>query len=151
VLLTLGVFFVGRSEARSVTRCRTNLLCMCSLKLARNFAFASWISCSLCSSNWSCSSAGNVSQVSSMILLGETLELSLESAIEGRSDRSICAFPRGVTRKCVSADPDANHCVENRRRCSLHRCGRSTTRGRMVHDLAQGSGFLPDGSDGSHL
>jgi hypothetical protein len=61
---------VGRSEAGSVARCRTTLLFMSTLKLAKNFAFASWISCSLCSSNWSCSSAGKVSQVSSIMLLG---------------------------------------------------------------------------------
>jgi hypothetical protein len=73
-----------------------------------------------------------------MILLGETSELSLEPAIEGRFDRSICDFPSGVTKKCVGADPGANHCVENRRRCSLHRRGWSTARGRTVHDLAQG-------------
>jgi hypothetical protein len=36
----------------------------------------------------------------------------------------------------VGADPDANHCVENQRRCSLDRRGRSTARGWMVHDLA---------------
>jgi hypothetical protein len=83
VLLTLGVSVMGRSEARSVARCRTTLLFLSTLKLARNFAFASWVSCSLCSSNWSYSSADKVSQVGSMILLGETSELSLEPAIEG--------------------------------------------------------------------
>jgi hypothetical protein len=70
VLLTSGVVVVGRSEARSIARCRTTLLFLSTLKLARNFIFASWISCSLCSSNWSCLSAGKVSQVGSMILLG---------------------------------------------------------------------------------
>jgi hypothetical protein len=73
-----------------------------------------------------------------MILLGETLELSLEPTIEGRSDGSICVVPSGVTKKCVDADPGANHCVENRRRCSLHMCGRSAARGRTVRDLEQG-------------
>jgi hypothetical protein len=34
-------------------------------------------------------------------IAGETSELSLESAIEGRSDRSICAFPSGVAKKSV--------------------------------------------------
>jgi hypothetical protein len=51
VLLTLGVSVMGRSEARSIVRCRTTLSFLYTLKLARNFAFASWISCSLCSSN----------------------------------------------------------------------------------------------------
>jgi hypothetical protein len=138
VSLTSEVFVVGRSAARSVARCRTTLLFLSTLKLARNFAFASWISCSLCSSNWTCSSAGKVSQVGSMILLGETLELSLEPAIKGRSDGSICAIPSGVAKKCIGADPGANHYVENRRRCSLHRHERSVTRGWTVHDLEQG-------------
>jgi hypothetical protein len=70
VLHTSGVVVVGRSEARSIACCRTTLLFLSTLKLARNLAFASWISCSLCSSNWSCSSADKVSQVGSMILLG---------------------------------------------------------------------------------
>jgi hypothetical protein len=121
VLLTSGVFVVGRSTTRSIAHCRTTLLFLSTLKLARNFVFASWISCSLCSSNWSCSSAGRVSQVGSMILLGETLELSLEPTIEGRSDGPISDLPIGVAKKCVGADLGANHCVENRRRCSLHR------------------------------
>jgi hypothetical protein len=86
-----------------------------------------------------------------MILLGETSELSLEPAIEGRSDGSICVVPIKVAKKCVGADPGANHCAENRRRCSLHRLGRSVARGRMVHDLAQGSGSLPDKLDGPLL
>jgi hypothetical protein len=57
----------------------------------------------ICSSNWSCSSAGNVSQVGSMMLLGETSELSLEPAIEGRFDRSRCTVPSGVAKKYVDA------------------------------------------------
>jgi hypothetical protein len=83
VLLTLGVIVVGQSEARSVACCRTTLLFLSTLKLARNFAFASWISCSLRSSNRSCSSVGKVSHVGVMILLVETSELSFEPAIEG--------------------------------------------------------------------
>jgi hypothetical protein len=83
-----------------------------------------------------------------MILLGETSELSLEPAIEGRSDGSIYVVPSRVAKKCVGADPGANHCAENRRRCSLHRRGRSVARGRTVRDLAQGSGSLPDEPDG---
>jgi hypothetical protein len=51
----------------------------------------------------------------------------------------------------VGADLGAYHCVENMRRCSLHRRGRSAARGRTVRDLAQGSGSLPDRSDGPHL
>jgi hypothetical protein len=54
-----------------------------------------------------------------MILLGETSELSLEPAIEGRSNRSICDFSSGVAKKYVGADSGANHCVENRWQCSL--------------------------------
>jgi hypothetical protein len=87
--LTLGVAAVGKSEGRSVARCRTTLLFLSTLKLARNFAFASWISCSLCSSNWSCSSACKVSQVDSIILPVETSELSFEPAIKCRFDRSV--------------------------------------------------------------
>jgi hypothetical protein len=97
----LGISGVGRSEAGSVARCRTTLLFLSTLKLAKNFAFASWISCSLCSSNWSCSLAGRVSQVGSIMLLGETLELSLEPAIEGRFDRSRYVVPSGVAKKYV--------------------------------------------------
>jgi hypothetical protein len=66
----IGDIRCGRSEAGPVARCRTTLLFLSTLKLTRNFAFASWISCSLCSSNWSCSSAGKVFQVGSIILLG---------------------------------------------------------------------------------
>jgi hypothetical protein len=86
-----------------------------------------------------------------MILLGETSELSLEPAIEGRSNESICAVPSGVAKKCVGADSGANHYNENRRRCSLHRHGRSTTRGRTVRDLELGKGSLPDRPDGPSL
>jgi hypothetical protein len=127
VLLTLGVAVVGRSTARSVTRCRTTLLFLSTLKLARNFAFASWISCFLCSSNWSCLSTNKVSHVGSMILPVEMSELSFKPTIEGRSDRSVRDVPNGVAKKCVGDDPDANHCVENRRQCSLWRRGRSAT------------------------
>jgi hypothetical protein len=103
VLLTSGVIVVGRSEARSVARCRTTLLFLSTLKSARNFAFASWISCSWRSSNMSCSSVGKVSHVGVIILLVETSELSFELAIEGRFDRSICFFPSGVAKKYVDA------------------------------------------------
>jgi hypothetical protein len=96
VLLTLGVFVVGRSEARSVAHCRTTLLFLSTLKSARNFAFASWISCS---STKSFPSVGKVSHVGSMILLVETSQLSFESAIEDRSDRSICVVPQWSCQK----------------------------------------------------
>jgi hypothetical protein len=121
VLLTLGISGVGRSEAGSVARCRTTLLFLSTLKFSRNFAFASWISSSLCSSNWSCSSAGKVSQVDSIILLWEMSELSLEPAIEGRFDESICVFPSGVAKKCVCAFLGRQSLRGSRRRCSLHR------------------------------
>jgi hypothetical protein len=160
VLLTLGIIVVGRSEARSVARCRTTLLFLSTLKLAKNFAFASWIICSLCSSNWSCSSAGKVSQVGSMMLLGEISELSLEPAIEDRFDASIFVFPSGVTKKYVdtfleapitSKEPAAVLSGQARtvrgtgsdgprpgarRWCSLVRRGRSAAQGRTVRDLA---------------
>ena len=64
---------------------RTTLLFLSTLKSARNFAFASRISCSLRSSNRRHSSAGKVSHVGVMILLVETSKLSFEQAIEGRS------------------------------------------------------------------
>jgi hypothetical protein len=99
----LGVIVVGRSEARSVARCRTTLLFLSTLKSARNFAFYSWISCSWRSSNRSCSSVGKVSHVGVMILLVETSELAFEPAIEGRFDASIFAIPSGVAKKYVDA------------------------------------------------
>jgi hypothetical protein len=128
---------VGRSEARSIAHCRTTLLLLSTLKLARNFAFASWISCSLCPSNWSCSSVDKISQVGSMILLVEMSELYFELAIEDRSDRSVRDFSSGAAKKCDGADPGANHCGENWRRCSLRRHGWSAARGRTIRDLAQ--------------
>jgi hypothetical protein len=153
---------VGRSEAGSVARCRTTLLFLSTLKLAKNFAFASWIICSLCSSNWSCSSAGKVSQVGSMMFLEEISELSLEPAIEGRFDESIFVFPGGVAKKYVDAFLERQTLNKNRggalctgadgphagagqsaawceaQRCSLHRGGRSARRGRTVRGLVQG-------------
>jgi hypothetical protein len=86
-----------------------------------------------------------------MMLLVETSELSFEPAIEGRSDRSARDVPSGVAKKCVGVDLGANHCDENRLRCSLRRCGRSTAKGRTVRDLAQRLGFLPDEPDGPIL
>jgi hypothetical protein len=105
---------VGWSEAGSVARCRTTLLFLSTLKLAKNFAFASWIIRSLCSSNWSCSSADKVSQVGSMMLLGEISELSLEPAIEGRFDEPRCVFPCGVAKKYVDAFSERQTLNKNR-------------------------------------
>jgi hypothetical protein len=139
---------VGRSEAGSVARCRTTLLFLSTLKLAKKFAFASWIICSLCSSNWSCSSAGKAFQVGSMMLLGEISELSLEPAIEGRFDASIFVFPSRVTKKYVDTFLEAPITQKNQRRCSLVRRGRSAAQGRTVRDLARGGGALWSGVDG---
>jgi hypothetical protein len=76
---------------------------------------------------------------------GETLELSFETAIESRSDRSSRDVPSGVAKKCVGADLDVNHCDEYQRRCSLRRRGRSMTEGRTVRNLTQELWFLPSG------
>jgi hypothetical protein len=119
----------------------------------------------LCSSNWSCSSAGNVSQVGSMMLLGEISELSLEPAIEGRFDRYKYVVPSGVAKKYVDAFLEAPITSKEpvavlsgqawtvrsigpdgprpgvRRRCSLVRRGRSVAQGRTVRDLVQELGF----------
>ena len=116
---------MGRSEAGSVAHCQTTLLFLSTLKLARNFALASRISCSLCSSKWSCSSAGKVSQVGSIMLLGETSELSLEPAIEGRFDGSRCVFPSGVAKKYVDTFLGRQSLNTNQRWCSLRKGGRS--------------------------
>jgi hypothetical protein len=72
------------------------------------------------------------------MLLGETSELSLEPAIEGRFDESICVVPSGVAKKYVDTFFGRQTLKKNRWRCSLHRRGRSATRGRTVRDLAQG-------------
>ena len=138
MLLTLGVIVVGQSEARSIARRRTTLLFLSTLKSARNFSFAYWISCSWRSSNRSCSSTSKVSHVSVMILLVETSELSFEPAIEGRFDRSICVVPSGVAKKYVDAFLERQILKKNRQWCSLVRRGRSAAKGRTVRDLAQG-------------
>jgi hypothetical protein len=52
---------------------------------------------------------------------------------------------------CIDVDLGVNHCNENRRRCSLRRRGQSTTRDRMVCDLAQRLGFLPHEPDSLRL
>jgi hypothetical protein len=156
---------VGWSEAGSVARCRTTLLFLSTLKLAKNFAFASWIIRSLCSSNWSCSSAGKVSQVGSMMLLGEISELSLEPAIEGRFDKLRYVFPSGVAKKYVDAFSERQTLNKNRggalctgadgpragagrsaawceaRWCSLRKGGLSAAWGRTVRGLVRGWDF----------
>jgi hypothetical protein len=129
---------VGRSEAGSVARCWTTLLFLSTLKLAKNFAFASWISCSLCSSNWSYSSSDKVSQVGSIMLLEETSELSLEPTIEGRFDGSRYVVPSGVAKKYVDTFLGQQTLNTNQRWCSLHRGGRSARRGQMVRGLVRG-------------
>jgi hypothetical protein len=86
-----------------------------------------------------------------MMFLGETSELSFESAIEGQSERSSRDVPSGVTKKCVDADLSANQCDEYRRQCSLQKGGQFVARDRMVRDLAQRLEFLPDEPDGPHL
>jgi hypothetical protein len=69
---------------------------------------------------------------------GETSELSLEPAIEGRFDGSRRVVPSGVAKKYVDAFFGRQTLNKNRRRCSLHRRGRSAAKGRTVRDLAQG-------------
>jgi hypothetical protein len=134
VLLTLGISGVGQNEAGSIARCRTTFLFLFTLKLAKNLAFASWISCSWRSSNRSCSLAGKVSYVGVMILLVETSELSFEPAIEGRFDRSICVVPSGVAKKYVAAFSERQTLNKNRGGAlwsgadgPRHRAGRSAT------------------------
>jgi hypothetical protein len=100
---------VGWSKAKSVALCRTTLLFLSTLKLAKNFAFVFLINRSWCSSNSSYSSAVKVSQVGFMMLLVEMSELSFEPTIKGQSDRFARGVPSGVTKKCVGADPGANH------------------------------------------
>jgi hypothetical protein len=49
-----------------------------------------------------------------MMLLGETSELSLEPAIEGRFDRSKYVFPSGVAKKYVDAFSEHQTLNKNR-------------------------------------
>jgi hypothetical protein len=49
-----------------------------------------------------------------MMLLGETSELSLEPAIEGRFDRSKYVFPSGVAKKYVDAFSERQTLSKNR-------------------------------------
>jgi hypothetical protein len=72
------------------------------------------------------------------MLLGETSELSLEPAIEGRFDGSRCVVPSGVAKKYVDTFLGRQSLNTNQRRCSLHRGGRSTARGRTVRGLVRG-------------
>jgi hypothetical protein len=71
--------------------------------------------------------------------------------MEALGDDAMGSESKDPSDDSVGADPGANHCVENRRRCSLHRRGRSVARSRTVRDLVQGSGSLPDGSDGPRV
>jgi hypothetical protein len=64
-------------------------------------------------------------QVGSMMLLGETLELSLELAIEGRFDGSRCVVPSVVVKKYVDTLLGRQLLNTNQRQCSLNRGGRS--------------------------
>jgi hypothetical protein len=77
-----------------------------------------------------------VSQVGSMMLLGEISELSLEPAIEGRFDDSVFVFSSGVAKKYVDAFLERQILKKNRRQCSLVRRGLSAAQSRTVHDLA---------------
>ena len=86
-------------------------------------------------------SSDNVSQVGSMMLLGEISELSLEPAIEGRFDASIFVVPSGVAKKYVDAFSERQILKKNRQRCSLVRRRRSAAWSRTVRDLAQELGF----------
>ena len=77
-------------------------------------------------------------QVGSIMLLGETSELSLEPPIEGRFDGSRCVFPSGVAKKYVDIFLGHQSLNTNQWQCSLHRGGRSARRGRTVRGLMQG-------------
>jgi hypothetical protein len=48
----------------------------------------------------------------------------------------------GLVDTSVGADPGTNHCVENLRWCSLHRRGRSASRGQTVHACAGAAEFV---------
>jgi hypothetical protein len=133
----LGVVVEGRSEARSIARCRMTLLFLSTLKLARNFAFASWISCYLCSSNCNCSSVVKVSQVGSMILLGRRQSYPLNRPFRTDLMSLYVLSPAKSPKVCWCLFRHQSLC-ENRRRCSPHRRGRSAARGRTVHDLGKG-------------
>jgi hypothetical protein len=145
--LTLGVATVGRTEARSIAHFRTTLLFMSTLKFFEvvqelRLSFLDQLLLVLLKFLLFFSLQGFLSRLDDVV--GEALELSFEPAIEGRSERSLREVPIGVAKKCVGAEPDANHRDENRRRCSLRRHGRSAARGRTFRDLAQGLVFLPD-------
>jgi hypothetical protein len=86
-------------------------------------------------------STDKVSQVGSIMLLGETSELPLEPAIEGRFDRSRCVVPSGVAKKYVDTFLGCQSLNTNQRWCSLHRGEWSTGRGRMVRGLSTRLGF----------
>jgi hypothetical protein len=76
ILELVGVTYIGgiRSRLERSQTCHplsNDFVVPDTLKSARNFAFASWISCSWRSSNRSCSSVGKVSYIGLMILLVE--------------------------------------------------------------------------------
>jgi hypothetical protein len=77
-----------------------------------------------------------------MMLLGETLELSFELAVEGQSNRYLHDVPSRVAKKCVDVDMGTNHCDVYRWRCSLRQHEWSMVEGQMVRDQAQELGFL---------
>jgi hypothetical protein len=110
-----GVVVAGRSEARSVTRCQTTLWFLSTLKLVRNFACASLITYSLCSSNSCWSSTDRVSIVGLMMLFGETSELSFELTI-GTIWYSMWFLQRSREKVCCRRS-DVNHYEVYRRRC----------------------------------
>jgi hypothetical protein len=150
VSLTLGVAAVGRSESRSIACCRTTLLFLSTLKLARNFAFASLISCSVCSSNSSCSSAGKVSQVGSMILLGRRqsypLNQPLRADLIGLYASSPTELPKSVLAPIRT--PITPMRIGGGALCA------SANGPRPAPDSPRpstGAGFLPDEPDGTRL
>jgi hypothetical protein len=82
------------------------------------------------------------------MLLGETLELSLEPAIEGRFDRSKYVLPSRVAKKYVDTFSERQTLNKNRGGALWSGAdgprpgaGRSAAWGRTVCDLAQGLGF----------
>jgi hypothetical protein len=144
VLLTLGVIVVGWSEARSVAHCRTTLLFLFTLKSARNFAFASWISCSWRSSNRSCSSIGKVSHVSVMILLVETSSYPLNRPLRADLMRLYSLSPAESPKSMLTPFWSATH--------STRTVAVPFAQGRMVYTQGPDGprpgprlGLLPDG------
>jgi hypothetical protein len=134
----IGDIWCGSKRSRIRRPLSDDLVVPVHFEVGQELCFCLLISCSLCSSNWSCSSAGKVSQVGSIMLLGKTSKLSLEPAIEGRFDGSRYVVPSGVARKYVDTFLGHQTLNTNQRRCSLHRGGRSTRRGRTFRGLVRG-------------